>query len=295
MVFERKFSNIAELKNEPLYKKLKADIYTTKASDKVFPAIRKGEVHFYYKGGRLFKYTVGGFETHLKYGFVCNDRIKDKDITESNLNDMQIITNFVDGYKRIKERCALYNKELESFYVSKLFNKYSYVTGKDIVLLDIEAALTGSERADIVLYDTKRQIIKFVEAKLYSNGELSASEESKQILPAETVPQKETAPKVIEQIKRYEKEIKKQKDDIKKAYKKYIDIVNELFNLKLPNDNITISEKVGLIFFGFNGNDVKSEAFDKKKEALKKHIDEKNIYPIGNTDNAALKQLLRCN
>ena len=41
MVFERKFSNIAELKNEPLYKKLKADIYTTKASDKVFPAIRK--------------------------------------------------------------------------------------------------------------------------------------------------------------------------------------------------------------------------------------------------------------
>ena len=296
MVFERKFSNIAELKNEPLYKKLENDIHTNKASEKVFPAIRKNEIHFYYKGGRLFKYSGRSFKTHLKYAFVCDDKETNRDVTTSVLKCIEV-ADFTNGYKRIKERCALYNKGLESLFVSKLFQKYSYVTSSEnIVLLDIEAALTTSERADMVLYDRNNQRIKFVEAKLFSNGELRSSKQSETVPNEETTVKKETAKSVIDQIERYEDTITKNENDIKKAYKNYIDIVNELFGLKIPNDKIKISKKAGLIFFDFNGNDVNSKAVENKKKELsspenKYKIDERNIYAVGDTNDASLGQL----
>ena len=298
MAFERNFKNFDDLERAPLFEKLKNDILINKAAKKVFPAIRKNEIHFYYKGGRLFKFSGKSFTTHLKYAFVCKDDEKNRDVTMSVLKDIKV-ADFTQGYKRIKERCALYNKGLESFFVSKLFKKYSYVTSKeDVVLLDIEAALTRENRADMVLYDKKKQIIKFVEAKLFSNGELKSSKKTETVPNEEITPKKVTDKSVIDQIERYEGKIAEKEKEIKEAYKNYIDVVNKLFGLKLPNNEIKISKKVGLIFFDFNGNDVSSQAIEKKKKELlssEYKIDERNIYAVGDTNNASLWQLLRCN
>ena len=148
----------------------------------------------------------------------------------------------------------------------------------------------------MVLYDRNNQRIKFVEAKLFSNGELRSSKQSEAVPNEETTVKKETAKSVIDQIERYEDTITKNENDIKKAYKNYIDIVNELFGLKIPNDKIKISKKAGLIFFDFNGNDVNSKAVENKKKELsspenKYKIDERNIYAVGDTNDASLGQL----
>ena len=60
MSFIRDFSRIQIDKmtngeNARLFNRLKADVL----KGKVFPAVRKNELHFYYKGGCLYKF-VGG-------------------------------------------------------------------------------------------------------------------------------------------------------------------------------------------------------------------------------------------
>ena len=327
MAFKRSLSKELrnKLKNEPLYKeKLLDDIYKIKTKDekgrvqpidKVFPAIRDGYIDFYYKGGRLFEYTDKGYATNLKYGFVCKDDENDVDVYETALLKKKVVENFAEGYDRIKERCALYNKVHESSFVAKLFDNYSYVTNNrdsdvtgheedDIVVLDVEAAFSNDKKTekqkkvdkpDIVLFHKKEQLIKFVEAKLYSNDELSTLEKLDSADCDEVLSEKGMVPKVINQIRRYERQIKTQKEEIKEAYTEYINIVNDLFGLKLKNDDIKVCEEVGLIFFNYDGAHVQSDKYKRIKQTLESSIEDKrNLYPVGNTDNANLKQLFRC-
>lgn len=336
MTFSREFPEKLrdKLTAKVLYtEKLKDDIYRVKVKDennrykpidKVFPAIRDGYIDFYYKGGRLFEFTEKGFATHLKYGFVCNDDEDDTNICETAISRKKVIKNYTEGYDRIKERCALYNKGRESSFVAKLFDNYSYVTnnrdsditGKqedDIVVLDIEAAFSNPEvpkkgqkkekdkkqpkkvdKPDIVLFHKKKQLIKFVEAKLYSNDELSALAKLEYPDNENALSEQKMVPKVINQIKRYEGQITKQKNQIKEAYTKYINIVNDLFDLDLKNDNITICEKVGLIFFNYDGAHEQSAKYKQIRDRLEKSMDDKrDLYPIGDTDQAKLYQLFR--
>lgn len=51
------------LKGQKLFRRMLEDI----CSGTVFPAIRKEEVHFYYGGGRLFRYAKGRFYTNRRY------------------------------------------------------------------------------------------------------------------------------------------------------------------------------------------------------------------------------------
>jgi hypothetical protein len=320
MTFKREFSEDLrkKLKEKTLFReKLLKDIFNVKVKDKngrckpidkVFPAIRDGYIDFYYKGGRLFEFTdKGEFKTNVKYGFVPSDEIikgyTDISIEELKSKELSKVTDFIDGYKNIKERCALYNKALESAFVAKLFDNYSYVTStEDIVLLDIEAAFSKQDekakkkqdRPDIVLYHKKKQLIKFVEAKLYSNNELSSSIEIDIVDEGDNVTETIKVPKVIKQIHGYEKQIKAHKTEIKNAYTKYIKTVNDLFGLNLPYDKIEICEKVGLIFFNYSGADEVSDRYKQIREKLEDALDDKrNVYPIGDTDGAKLKKLFR--
>lgn len=282
MSFSRNLSSdlIDNLKNrEELFNKfLLPDI---KKCD-VFPAIRDNELHFYYKGGRLFKYAKNRFISHIKYAFVCPDCQKNGDINESALEKIERITKFTDGYERIKENCAKYNEDSESEYVARLFKKYSVINNNpkdDIVLLDIEAAFSNKEsktqdRFDIVLLNTKTNVLKVVEAKLYENPELHPSSASN--------------PKVIEQIQRYEKKIKEKKDEIINAYSKYIQIMNDLFGTNI-NSKITLDEKVGLLYFCFNDATKKSETFKSLESLFKTELPQNKIYPVGNTKDCSLK------
>ena len=71
MGFIRNFSQgqIDRMQGEGLFEKLKADVL----KGEVFPAIRKSELHFYYKGGCLYKFVGSSFKrynNYEKYGVV---------------------------------------------------------------------------------------------------------------------------------------------------------------------------------------------------------------------------------
>lgn len=193
--FIRSFKKITELKGEELFsKKLIKDIEKCK-KDCVFPAIRKGEISFYYKGCGLFKYK-SKFTIHHKYGIVPKD-IKDY-ISQDDLVNVEVETSFVNGYEKIKERCDKYAGE-EDRGVSNLY-KYNVTNSSNVVLLDTEIRFDSEENSkritnkiDLLLFNKSTQTLLFVEAKHFSNTELWASGNNK--------------PEVIEQIKRYEDEI----------------------------------------------------------------------------------------
>ena len=126
MAFERKLSEeiIAKLTQEQLYSKcLLPDI----KDGNVFPAIRKDKITFYYKGGSLFSYDGDGFKTNIKFASVfkisgAKDEIY---INEQDLSNVEKINDFIEGYDRIKENCALYSG-VEAIGVSEVCRKYSY-------------------------------------------------------------------------------------------------------------------------------------------------------------------------
>ena len=227
---------LEKLKNSPLFKeRLLEDI---KNGD-VFPAIRNCYVDFYYKGGRLFVFDKHGFKTHKKYAVTPEDSLQNY-VTEDHFNELASGTkSYVKDYKKIKENCKLYSGE-EANGISSLY-KYSYLRDEGIVLLDIEIALKSeneekdTDRMDILLFDKKDAVLKFVEGKLYSNSEIRSN----------------TYPEVVKQVGRYNVQIASKKASIIDAYSKYIEIVNWIFDLQLPLP-LDIFPKTGFYIFGFD-------------------------------------------
>ncbi len=97
-----------------------------------------------------------------------------------------------------------------------------------------ETIARGSEPDIIILTD---KVLYFIEAKHFSNKDIWST----------------TTPKVIEQIKKYEEQISKRKDDIIEAYTNYVNILNSIFGLKMPPP-LKIEDKVSLLIFGFDQN-----------------------------------------
>lgn len=225
----------------------------------IFLAIRNNSIGIYHKGGRLFGFDKNVFKTHLKYASVIDNSDKDY-LTEIELSKKNLISDFTNNYQGIKENCNLYSG-IEAKGVSEIYHKYSYLSNVRIVVLDIEISFEVSEkssgktqdRIDILLYDLDNKILKFVEAKHYSNKEIWSR----------------TCPKVIEQIEKYETQIERNKKEILIAYKNYINVINEIFKLKLPIPE-KVEDKVTLLIFGFDD--------DQKKGRLKKLILKNSAY-----------------
>ena len=269
---------VDDLKSQPLYKeKLLPDIRKCV----IFPAIRNGKVDFYYKGGRLFEYASNKFTSNIKYAFIPNCN-KSGDIDENFLKNTVHCEKFIDGYERIKEYCAKYNEGSEAEFVSRLYKDYSYFSknpkDSNIILLDIEASFKSSndeksqDRFDIVLLNKRKRTIKVVEAKLYSNNELRNFN-------------------VVKQIEGYEKVIKRDNKEITAAYKSYIKLVKDLFNIELP-DFDTVESDVGLLYFDFSKPDLK--LVGELTNCLKEKMPDNKIYAVGNTggqSGASLKKL----
>ena len=276
MTFKRELSDeiIENLQKEPLYNNcLLNDI----KNFEVFPAIRNNEIHFYHKGGRLFKYTNSGFYTNIKYAFVCDDYDRG-DISEKTLGELKPIQNFIDGYENIKKCCATYNEKSEAYFVSTQFKHYSFLKDKtkdDIILLDIEAALESTnedknlDRFDMVLLNKKTGVLKIVEAKLYENPELKQPKD------------KGKDPQVIDQITRYEDNIESKYFEILGAYHNYIKIINKLFGLELEKPT-EINRRVGLFYFDFGEEHRKDAKFKYLEEKLNSKI--KSVYSKGHPD-----------
>jgi len=248
--FERKFGKSLndKLKSSDLWKiHLKKDC----EKQKVFFAIRNNDIGFYHNGGRLFHFDKkNDFKTHIKYAAVIENTDKDY-LTEKELK-LKLISDFSNNYERIKENCTLYSG-IEAQGISKIYHKYSYLSNEDIVVLDIEVSFEAigkgqkQNRIDILLFNKKNKTLKFIEAKHYSNKEIWSK----------------TTPKVIGQIEKYEKQIKKNENEIIIAYSNYINAINFVFNLKLPLPQ-KIEDKVSLLIFGFDD--------DQKKGRLQKLI-----------------------
>ena len=263
MAFERRFSDAAieKLEAERLFRNcLLPDIEgrnSRRNGQGVFPAVRKNRMDFYYKGGKLFSYSGRSrFTTHYKYASVIKRDGGSEYVTDANL---QAISSFEDGYERIKENCSLYSG-VEAQGVSRAYSNFSCARRKrseSVVVLDIEVSLkrgvegeevepgtvprANSDRIDLLLFDTRSGLLRFFEAKDFSNGEIRA------------IPGNE--PKIVKQMNRYEKQLSADsvRNEMLESYAAHVDVINKLFGhkeqLPLPRD---IDPVPRLLFFGFD-------------------------------------------
>src|SRR5688500_5851055 len=108
--FERRMSDslIESLKAEKLFiDRLSRDVHgESPPKDRVFPAVRRDRMDFYFRGGRLFGYDRHGFRTHPKYALAFEDGVPPRaEVRETDLNDLVPVRNFVSGYASMKTMC----------------------------------------------------------------------------------------------------------------------------------------------------------------------------------------------
>lgn len=263
-MFIRTLSNplIKKLNKETLFeRKLKPDV----EKGNVFFAIRNNEIDFYHKGSKLFSFSKEGFKTHVKYASVY--KTNDDYVFESNLKNIKKIDSFFDGYERIKENCSLYSG-VESAGVAHMYRRYSHVISQsNAVVLDIEISLKSfdtnkkQDRIDILLLDKKKKRLIFCEAKNFLNKEIWSP--------------KGVSPEVVNQIRRYEAQIKAREGNILKQYENYIDSAKEIFpKIDLPYPD-NINPKVLLMIFGFDRDQLSGKRFN---ELFKANLPRNIIY-----------------
>jgi len=274
MAFERhdKKDLIPKLQKEPFWQKhLKDDC----ENGEVFFAIRNDRLDFYHNGGRLFSYTDKGFTTHVKYAAVIVPTEDKNYLTEEELRERKLISEFASNLKRIKKNCALYSDN-EAKGVSKIYQRHSYLFSEAIVILDIEVAFeSNKDRIDILLFDTKSTTLRFVEAKHFSNPEIWSK----------------GRPKVVDQIERYQKRLRTEEQNILGEYTAYVHSLNSLFGITLPKPK-TVDDKVSLLIFGFDGDQKKGRLSDLVLQ--NKHYKGLQVYPKGNVrgkDGISLEEL----
>lgn len=175
------------------------------------------------------------------------------------------LESFTDGYEKIKKNCSLYAGP-EAQGVSDIYSKYSYANKNNkICVLDIEICFESEkeennekkeeskrkklDRIDLLLFNREEKIIRFYEAKHYLNNEIRSRSEE---------------PDVIDQIRRYKKQIDDNGSKILDQYNKYVGIVNKLFNLGLPIPQ-SIGPFIVLFVFGFDNQQKKKLATELKK------------------------------
>ena len=262
---------VKNLLNEKLWnEKLKNDCL----EGNVFMALRNNYISFYHEGGKLFDYNNNcEFKTHIKHAAVIDidDKKNDKPskkkkpvvyITEKELKTAKLIDNFYERYEAVKNNCKPHAMD-EEIGLSRLYQKFSYSSkhNSNVVVLDIQVSFSYEEeiidkinkqdRIDILLLNKKDKKLRFIEAKLASNGDIVAD--------------KGRIPAVIDQIDRYRKQIEERKVEIEKAYKKYAETVNKIFEKELlPATNLEVDKQVGLLVFDFSG--------DIKKGRLDEHV-----------------------
>jgi len=263
MAFTRYFTDIEQLQADPLFNKCllpdiveKFDTRRDRGRD-VFSAVRNNRIDFYHKGGKLFSYDRrNGFTTHHKYASVIKASLPNQYVTDMNL---QAISSFIEGYERIKENCSLYSG-VEAQGVSQVYGRFSCAKRTrehHVVVLDIEVSLrrsdgeidlepqetarAHSDRIDLVLFDTESGIIRFFEAKDFSNGEIRAAPGN--------------MPKIVRQMERYQKQLNAPhvREEIISNYKVHIEVINELFEPEAP---LPAPQRIDttprLLLFGFD-------------------------------------------
>lgn len=205
--------------NAQLFGQLKADVL----AGNVFPAVRNNELHFYYKGGCLYRFVKGVF------------------VRDSNFNRYSEGTEGLPPYERAKKENEnkFTNKKggvTERGLLDRLYsNTYNHSLKSRVVVLDIEVNLNGlvgkGKKCDLVLLNTTTDEIMFVEGKVFSDSRVKCLYG--------------TVPEVIEQVNVYTQAITEQKETVIEQYAEHIRIVNSLFSTSYkPPKKIIIPAKL---------------------------------------------------
>ncbi|MBC3899829.1 hypothetical protein GH811_09400 [Acetobacterium malicum] len=237
----------------------------------VFPAIRDEEVHFYYSGGCMFKYSGDNFKFNRSYfkpdyqtvttketwkNYKITSEIYEKDYASLSFICKDIVGfDFCEEYENIKEvvKQKFYKKNdeksiTERKYLEKLYPFTFGPEKSDVIVLDIEVRANFKTyidkkaeyaKCDLVLYNTLKSELQFIEAKLCSDKRVKS---------------RGMTPEVIEQIEKYNSWFKENedRDNILENYKNYISIINQLFEIELAEPN-TLKNTTKLALF--EGND----------------------------------------
>lgn len=192
--------------NALLFAQLKQDV----ANGILFPAIRANELHFYYKGGCLYKFAKGRFVRDARYA-LYGEKTDDLPPYEQAKRQNEIKFTNVGGEQ--KER-----QLLDKLYCHTYSQKESRV-----VVLDIEVNLNGDvqngKKCDLVLLNKQTRQIMFAEGKVFSDRRVKCA-------PKRTPP-------VIDQVKGYTAAVAEQRQNILSQYRNYVKIANSLFGTTL--------------------------------------------------------------
>lgn len=211
--------------NERQFKLLKDDVL----AGEVFPAIRANELHFYYKGGRLYKFN-GTYSRDGNYKFYSEGTEGLSDYGKAKKENENKFTNKKGGIteRRLLDKlyCHTYGTNLKS----------------RVVVLDIEVSLKGKtgggKKCDLVLLNTQTDELMFVEGKVYSDTRVRCKVGY--------------LPEVIGQVDIYTAAIREQRQNILAQYVEYIRIINGLFGTSYRAPQKLI-EPAKLLVYGTGG------------------------------------------
>lgn len=212
MSFIRSFSktqinNMTGEENAELFTKLKADVL----KGEVFPAVRKDELHFYYRGGCLYRFSGNSFQRDKNYE-KFGAGLTESDPYERAKREIEI--KFTNAKGKQTERRLLDSLNRHAF--AKSYNG-------SVVVLDIEVNLNGDiggrKKCDLVLLNRATNELMFVEGKVFSDRRVCVA--------------LSFTPEVIGQVNTYTTSIAAQREVILAQYARHIEIVNELFDSSL--------------------------------------------------------------
>lgn len=187
--------------NAALFGRLKADVL----SGLVFPAVRVNELHFYYKGGCLYKFSKGAFVRDGNYRLYSN---RAEGLTPYEMAKKQNESKFSN----------IAGGETERQFLDKLY-RYTFnpELKSNVVTLDIEVNLGGKSvrKCDLVLLNTDTDEIMFVEGKVYSDKRVKSAVGY--------------LPEVIEQVNLYSGLVAAQRQTLIEQYGEYVRVINRIF------------------------------------------------------------------
>jgi hypothetical protein len=225
---QKEFLRVEALKGHPLFPLLKADV----AAGQVFPAIRNGELQFYFAGGRLARFGGGGLSTNERYLVDDSASVESRDV--SMIRRLRG-KSWEATYSFMKEAChrrwRTSEGDGEQAITAKTFHSWSIAqteTAKSApLLLDVEirfpAGGNGPEnqdKVDILLIDPN-SVLFFIEVKRRKDPRARAQEGRE--------------PKVVGQLRRYGQHLQRQEvqADIVDVYRTYMATLESVFDLRL--------------------------------------------------------------
>ena len=158
---DKQIQKLMDDSNAELFGKLKNDVCCGNPECSVFPAVRKQELYFYYKGGCLYKFSGGHFSRDPRFELYNQNT---QGLAHYEKAKKQVENKFISTSGEAKERMLLDRLNSHTFNPNRT---------SQVVVLDIEVNLNGSigggRKCDMVLLNTDTDEIAFVEGKVFSD------------------------------------------------------------------------------------------------------------------------------